>query len=195
MGWREIYVRKESNDQQTRLARRFTASTKTEGTARTTKLVSSGKRSGWTGELRYLPHASSGFPVVFQVFPGSPWLPSMRCSESEDSSDLNSEKLFQQQPVFLLSLCFSLMFDVLHTVINSVYVQTLPTEQATSALTDFFSRVMTPSLRPLRPGHKRLLDGLPWVCHCHCQIFVRPRELGPRTRHFRVDRKRYHFRS
>ena len=30
----------------------------------------------------------------------------MRCSESEDSSDLNSEKLFQQQPVFILSLCF-----------------------------------------------------------------------------------------
>ena len=32
------------------------------------------------------------------------------------------------------------MFDVLHTVINSVYVQTLPTEQATSVVTDFFSR-------------------------------------------------------
>ena len=26
-------------------------------------------------------------------------------------------------------------------------------------------------------------------------IFVRPRELGPRTSHFRVDRKRYHLRS
>merc|ERR1712136_702948 len=31
-------------------------------------------------------------------------------------------------------------FDVLHTVINSVYVQTLPTEQATLVVTDFFSR-------------------------------------------------------
>ena len=58
------------------------------------------------------------------------------CTESEDSSDLNSENLFQQQPVLILSLRVSLMFDVLHTVINSVYVQTLPTEQATSVLTD-----------------------------------------------------------
>ena len=32
------------------------------------------------------------------------------------------------------------MFDVLHTVINSVYVQTVPSEQATPALTDSFSR-------------------------------------------------------
>ena len=44
----------------------------------------------------------------------------MRFSESEDSSDLNSENLFQQQPVLILSLRVSLMFDVLHTVINSV---------------------------------------------------------------------------
>ena len=38
------------------------------------------------------------------------------------------------------------MFDVLHTVINSVYVQTLPKEQATSVVTDFFRGVVTPSL-------------------------------------------------
>ena len=30
------------------------------------------------------------------------------------------------------------MFDALHTVINSVYVQNLPTEQATSVVTEFF---------------------------------------------------------
>ena len=65
----------------------------------------------------------------------------MRCTESEDSSDLNSENLFQHQPVFISSLrVSSLVFDVLHTVINSVYVQTLPTEQATTALTDFVPR-------------------------------------------------------
>ena len=34
---------------------------------------------------------------------------------------------------------FSLVFDALHTVINSVHVQTLPTEQATPALTDFLA--------------------------------------------------------
>ena len=44
----------------------------------------------------------------------------MRCTESEDSSDLNSENLFQQQPVFISSLrVLSLMFDVLHTVQQS----------------------------------------------------------------------------
>ena len=59
-------MRKDLNDEQTRLARRFSASTKTEGKIRTTK------RPGWTDELRYLPHASSGFPVVFLVLPGSP---------------------------------------------------------------------------------------------------------------------------
>ena len=34
-----------------------------------------------------------------------------------------------------------------------VYVQILPTEQATSVVTDVFCRgVMTPSLMPVRPG-------------------------------------------
>ena len=43
--------------------------------------------------------------------------------------------------MFILSLrVFSLMFDVLHTVIDSVYVRTLPAVQVPSALTDSFSR-------------------------------------------------------
>ena len=63
--------------------------------------------------------------------------------------------------VYFIPSCFSLVFDVLHTVINSVYVQTLPTEQGTPALPDFLFRgVMTPSLTPVRPGRQRLLDGL-----------------------------------
>ena len=52
--------------------------------------------------------------------------------------DFNSVTLYQQQPVFLSSFFFSL-FDVLHTVINSVYVQNLSTEQATLVVTDSFS--------------------------------------------------------
>ena len=36
--------------------------------------------------------------------------------------------------------CFSLSFDVLHTVINSLLVQTFRTAQVTPALTDSFSR-------------------------------------------------------
>ena len=64
--------------------------------------------------------------------------------------DFNSENLYQQQPLFLSSYVFS-MFD-LHTVISCVYVQNLPTEQATSVVTDFFRGVMTPTLTPVRPG-------------------------------------------
>ena len=56
--------------------------------------------------------------------------------------DFNSVNLYQQGPVFLSSSVFS-MFDVLYTVINSVHVQNLPTEQATSVVTDFVRGVMT----------------------------------------------------
>ena len=47
--------------------------TKTEGvnTYHQACLKKGGKRSGWTHEPRYLPHASSDFPVVFLVLPGS----------------------------------------------------------------------------------------------------------------------------
>ena len=65
--------------------------------------------------------------------------------------DFHSVNLYQQQPVFLSSYVVS-MFDVLHTVINSVHVQNLPTEQATSVATDFFRGVMTPTLTPVMPG-------------------------------------------
>ena len=65
--------------------------------------------------------------------------------------DFNSVNLYQQQPVFLSSYVFS-MFDVLHTVINGVYVQNLPTEQATSVVSEFFRGVVTPTLTPGRPG-------------------------------------------
>ena len=65
----------------------------------------------------------------------------MCCTESEDSinGEFNSDNSFQLQPVFFsITRIFSSRSDVQHTVINSVYVQTLPTAQATAALTDFF---------------------------------------------------------
>ena len=65
-------------------------------------------------------------------------------SESEDSIDieLNSESSVQLRLCFLFSSHshFSSRFDVLLTVIYSVLVQALPTEQATPALTDSFSQ-------------------------------------------------------
>ena len=51
--------------------------------------------------------------------------------------DFYSVNLYQQQLVFLSSYVFSI-FDVLHNIIKSVYVQNLPTEQAISIATDFF---------------------------------------------------------
>ena len=93
---------------------------------------------GWP--LRVLaPGVSSGF------------LASVVLNRIRRFRDFNSVKLYQQQPVFLSSVVFS-MFDVLHTVINSVYVQNLPTEQATSVVTVFCRGVMTPALTLVRPG-------------------------------------------
>ena len=71
-------------------------------------LKKGGKRSGWTVELRYLPHASSGLLVVFLVLPGSPRPPLTRCSASEDSIDLNSRIYSGNSLCFILiPSCFS----------------------------------------------------------------------------------------
>ena len=98
---------------------------------RTTKLVSRKNES------------DQGGPRFFRFsccLPGSSWI-------------LLTPFDAQQQPVFFyLFFPVSLMFDVLHTVINSVYVQTLPTEQATSVCNSFFRGFMTPSLLLVRPG-------------------------------------------
>ena len=56
----------------------------------------------------------------FLVVPRSPWHPSMRCSESEDSSELNSENLFLQQPVFILSLRVFLLCSMYCTLSSTV---------------------------------------------------------------------------
>ena len=58
------------------------------------------------------------------------------------------------------------MSDVLHTVLNSVKVLTLPTEQAASVQQILFRGVMTPTLTPVRPGlHRQMLD----FSECHCR--------------------------
>ena len=102
-----------------------------------------GKRSVRTDERRYLPNSSSGVQLFFLAppVPQVPRLPSMCCSDSEDSIELNAENLFQPQLVFFsfYHSHFSSRSDVLHTVINCVQVQTLPTAQATPALTDSFA--------------------------------------------------------
>ena len=73
------------------------------------------------------------------IFLDLPRPPSLRCTESEDSSDLSSEN-FTSYSLCFFPTCFFLWSHVLHIVINGVCVQTLPTAQATPALTDSFSR-------------------------------------------------------
>ena len=134
-------MRKELNDEQTRLARRFPASTKTEAeNAYHQACLNERWKCDQGGLMSY--GTCRTLPPVFLL---SSWF-------FQDSSDLNSIIKTSNSLCFYFSLRVSLMFDVLHTVINSVYVQTLPTEQATSVVTDFFREVMTPSLMPARPG-------------------------------------------
>ena len=107
MGWRAIYVRKELNDEQTGQVRRFPASTKTEGKVRTTKLVSrkGGKaiRVDWWATV-----PATRFLRFSCCLPGSSRIPPdpllTRCSESEDSSGLNS-RIYSSN-----SLCFFYVF-------------------------------------------------------------------------------------
>ena len=125
-----------------------------------------------TDELRYLPTSSLGacsWPPWPACLPLASLNSPLCCSESEDSQRFELVFLFQQQPV-CCSLFFhvSLMFDVLHTVLNSVYVHTQP-QQCNS----FFRGVMTPTLTPVRPGlHRQMLDfsecHCHYHCHCHC---------------------------
>ena len=74
-------------------------------------------------------------------FPDS-WRPSLCCAESEDSSDieLNSENSVQPRLCFLLSAARTSHRDSKYCTLsfNCVQVQTLPTAQAASALTDSF---------------------------------------------------------
>ena len=97
-----------------------------------------GKRSGRTDELRHLPHTSSGCPVVFL---DPPWPPFVALHRIRGFQRLEFRNFIPATAcVFLVPTCFSLTFDVLHSVINSVWVQTLPTAQATPASPDSFSR-------------------------------------------------------
>ena len=67
-----IYVRKESNDEQTRLAKWFPASTKTEVKVRTTKLVSRKAESDQDGLMSY--GTCRTLPPVSCCLPGSFWI-------------------------------------------------------------------------------------------------------------------------
>ena len=93
------------------------------------------------------------------------WFPSLCCAESEDYIDgeFNSDNSLQLRLCFLFSafrFIFSSRPDVLHTVPNSVQVQTVPTVQAAPVLTDSFSRGHDPYAHACEP---RLLTIVGWT--------------------------------
>ena len=97
-----------------------------------------GWKTGAIDELWYLPTSSSGACLLSWLpWPASPLLVSQTstlcCSESEDSSDLNT-RIYSSNSLCFLTCSFMPLswFDVLHTVLNSGLVHTLPIEQASS---------------------------------------------------------------
>ena len=97
-----------------------------------------GWETGMTDELPYLPTPSSGvFFFSWLPWPSRPLLVSLTsslcCSDSVDSSYLNSWIHYSNSLcVVTCSFEFISWFDVLHTVLNSGLVHTLPIEQASS---------------------------------------------------------------
>ena len=128
----------------------------------------------------FLPTSSPG--VV--AFPGSPgrcslsWLPVFYFCVVllliRGFCDFEFETSAQQQPVwshvFVVFLYFEFIsrLDALHSVLNSLYLHTLPMSKLHQQNRFFFRRVMTPTLLPGRPGLHSTDVGLLGVCHCHC---------------------------
>ena len=124
---------KELNDEQTRLARRFTASTKTERKVHTTKLVS-------RKVTRFLSRLFHG--------------------HSKKKPRFEFEHLFQQQLVFLkIPSCFPHVRCIARCHLLCVRTN-LANRASHISCNRFFRGVMTPSLMPVRPCLQRLLDGL-----------------------------------
>ena len=88
--------------------------------------------------------------------------------------DFEFENSAQQQPVwsrvFVVSLYFEFIsrLDALHSVLNILFLQTLPMSKLHQQNRLFFRGVMTPTLLPVRPGLHSTDVGLLSVCQCHC---------------------------
>ena len=90
-----------------------------------------------------------------------------RCVAQNPRIPLNSYSL-----CFLYLTCFSLRSDVLHTVVHSVQVPTLPTVQATPVLTESFSRGhdLHAHACEARPQTTVGWTSLSLCCHCPLNI-------------------------
>ena len=88
--------------------------------------------------------------------------------------DFEFENSAQQQLVWSLVFVVFLYFefisrlDALHSVLNSLYLHTLPMSKLHQQNRLFFRGVMTPTLLLVRPGLHSTDVGLLGVCHCHC---------------------------
>ena len=116
-------------------------STKTEEKIRTTKLDSRKVESDQGGLMSSV--FATRFTPLSCCLPGSSWIALTGFDALHRIRGFQRFEFREFIPatacVYFIPSCFCLMFDVLHTVINSVYVQTLSTEQGTSVLKDFFA--------------------------------------------------------
>ena len=79
------------------------------------------------------------------------WFPSLFCTESEDSSDLNSENLYQEGTACVS--CASPSDPTYCTLSIQPCVSTsLANRASRTSPNRFFRGVMTPTLTPVRPG-------------------------------------------
>ena len=171
MGCQQVFVWKAYAKVQSRLGNWHRPRLKTSSTT-IIDSMKDGKIAGLTDELRYFAflHVPGCLFWLFRFLDS--WLPSLCCSESEDSIDieLNSENSVQLRLCFFFFSYshFSSRLDV--ASFNCVQVQTLPTARVTPARTDSFSwgydhRTHACKARPLTNSWMDLLE-----CHCdrHC---------------------------
>ena len=123
-----------------------------------------------TDGLRYLPLLLRVFVFSWFGFPGcfDGVAPNPRILRFEFVNSVQQQSVCYLVSFFLYSEFISGL-DALHTVPNSGFVHTLPTEQASTTQQILFRGVMTPTLLPVRPGlHRQMLDFS--ECHCHCHF-------------------------
>ena len=92
------------------------------------------------------------------------------CSESEDSSDLNS-RIYSSNSLCFRTCSFRSLSCPMYCTLSLTVCECTPCQQSKPHQCNrfFFRGVMTLALMPVRPGlHRQMLDFFECHCHCHC---------------------------